>query len=193
MDKEKRILLTAAAICVSICGYYIGRRIYMNAHTPDEYLIKKDNTPEYQQNVECAGYSSAYVLRHFGEDAHGLDLYNEIKKKNENGTVNPDAVISLLNKKGHSAALHLGDTRSLRYYISRGVPVIILCREKPGSEYLHYMAMVGYDKEKFYASDSLSYMVNEHNSRYNRSVTENDLIQMWDIGYPVKNIFITVK
>lgn len=192
MKNKKHLITAGSLILLAVLGTAV-RSIYMNSVTPAEYMITTENSPEYQSHVECAGYSTAYVLRHLGEDAHGLDLYHEIDEKNDNGTVNPDAVIRLLKKKGHKGTLLLGNIKSLRYHISRGTPVIILCREKPGSEYLHYLAVVGYDDKYVYASDSLSYMVNASDPHYNRSITYSDLEEMWDIGYPVKNIFITVK
>ena len=192
MKIKKPVIITASLILLGAVSA-AARCIYMRSVTPDEYMIQTENTPEYQSHVECAGYSAAYVLRHFGENAHGLEMYNEIDTKNENGTVNPDAVIRLLKKKGYKGSIKLGSINSLKYYISKGTPVIILCREKPGSQYLHYMAVVGYDKEHIYASDSLDYMVNASDPHYNRSVSLDDLEQMWDIGYPVKNIYITVR
>jgi len=190
----KRILIIVGSIVLAAALAFLISYGYIRINTPKEYLIETPNRFETQQHLECAGYSSAYVLRSLGEeDAKGLELYEEIKDKNEDGTVNPGPVIKLLKSHNRSAKMLPGNELLLKYYISRGVPVIVLCREKPGSKYLHYLPVVGYDEESFYCADSLGYLAPERNEHYNRIVVNDSFMEMWDIGYPVKNFMIVAK
>ena len=189
--KRRRLLITALCAAAAVTAYAVYN-IYIGMHTPSEYMIETNIRREYQSHNECAGYSAAYVLRSFGEDASGPELYGQITTRNKDGTVNPDQLMKMLKRNGHKSAFHLGNIRSLKYHISRGVPVIILCRSKPGSKYLHYIAVFGYDEHNIYALDSLENMVNSDDPCYNRAISLYELEKMWEIGYPVKNIYITV-
>ena len=189
--KRRRLLITVLCAAAAITVYAVYN-IYIGMHTPAEYMIETNIRREYQSHNECAGYSAAYVLRSFGEDASGPELYGQITTRNKDGTVNPDQLMKMLKRNGHKSAIHLGNIRSLKYHISRGVPVIILCRSKPGSKYLHYIAVFGYDEHNIYALDSLENMVNSDDPCYNRAISLYELEKMWEIGYPVKNIYITV-
>ena len=48
----------------------------------EEFLIKNKNRIDYQNDVECGGFASAFVLRNFGIEADGNELYNNIQGKN---------------------------------------------------------------------------------------------------------------
>ena len=47
----------------------------------NEFVITKENKIDFQTNVECAGFSCAYILRHFGTEANGNDVYQKIQNK----------------------------------------------------------------------------------------------------------------
>ena len=48
---------------------------------PDSYIIDTPNRTEKQGEFECAAFSSAYVLRHFGMETEGFELYDKIPGK----------------------------------------------------------------------------------------------------------------
>jgi hypothetical protein len=48
-------------------------------------------------------------------------------------------------------------------------------------------------EESFYCADSLGYLAPERNEHYNRIVVNDSFMEMWDIGYPVKNFMIVAK
>ena len=48
---------------------------------PNSFSITGENSFETQVVNECSAFSSAYVLRHFGENKTGLALYKELNYK----------------------------------------------------------------------------------------------------------------
>ena len=48
---------------------------------PDSFIITTENHFETQVINECSAFSSAYVMRHFGETKKGLELYEEFNYK----------------------------------------------------------------------------------------------------------------
>ncbi|WP_157047637.1 hypothetical protein [Cellulosilyticum ruminicola] len=54
---------------------------------PPKFMIAQPNHIDMQQNVECAGYSSAYLLRHFGKEASGQEMYKNMPNKMKVGMV----------------------------------------------------------------------------------------------------------
>ena len=68
----------------------------------DSYIIDTPNRTEKQGEFECAAFSSAYVLRHFGIETEGFDLYDKIpsKYKMSGGSVYPKGVRYCLTTYG---------------------------------------------------------------------------------------------
>ena len=52
---------------------YLSNRLHQ-----ESFLINFSNRFEYQRKRECAGYATAFVLRHFGINIDGQTAYNEI-------------------------------------------------------------------------------------------------------------------
>ena len=193
MSIKKKVLLLVPIVIVAVLAIILAVNLYIVIRTPKQYMITSENYFDYQPNYECSGFSSAYVLRSLGEDADGLELYNEISNKNNDGTVSPKNLVDFLTKKGYSVNLHSGTMLQLKHEISKGTPVIIFVRTSPEEDYYHYLPIVGYDEENFYAADSLQYKTNAENEQYNRIITNSDFEKMWETGVFRKNTYITIR
>lgn len=153
---------------------------------PANYLIKRNNRIDIQNNRECAAFSTAYVLRHFGMDADGEELYTNFPSKMRSGNVYPKGIRTVLRKKGFKTNYYKGNINTLKYEVSKGTPVIVFIKVHKDRNNLHFVPVVGYDKEYFYLSESLSHLVNcnDDNNSYNRKVPINEFRELWN----VKNI-----
>ena len=52
---------------------------------PHSFMIDSDNYYDYQDGMQCAAFSSAYVLRHFGEAAEGMDIFADFPNRAPDG------------------------------------------------------------------------------------------------------------
>lgn len=66
---------------------------------PATYLIQQTNRIDFQNNTECAAFSTAYLLRHFGKEADGETLYTHFPSKTRAGNVYPKGIRTMLRKK----------------------------------------------------------------------------------------------
>lgn len=189
---KKKIVLLLIIIVVALLIIFLSFNLYILVSIPKQYMIESENYFDYQPHYECSGYSSAYVLRSLGEDADGLELYNDISNKNYDGTVPPENLIEFLKAKGYSANLRSGTMLQLKNEISKGTPVIVFVRVSPGENYYHYLPMVGYDENNLYAAESLQFMTNVENEHYNRIISNSDFENMWETGVFRKNSYITI-
>ena len=153
---------------------------------PANYLIKRNNRIDSQNNRECAAFSTAYVLRHFGIEADGEELYTNFPSKVRSGNVYPKGIRTELRKKGFKTNYYKGNINTLKYEVSKGTPVIVFIKVQKDRNNLHFVPVVGYDKEYFYLSESLRQLVNcnDDNNSYNRKVPINEFRKLWN----VKNI-----
>ncbi|MFJ8261234.1 cysteine peptidase family C39 domain-containing protein [Rummeliibacillus sp. NPDC094406] len=150
---------------------------------PANYLIKRNNRIDIQKNRECAAFSTAYVLRHFGMEADGEELYTNFPSKVRSGNVYPKGIRTVLRKKGFKTNYYKGNINTLKYEVSKGTPVIVFIKVHKDSNDLHFVPVVGYDKEYFYLSESLRQLVNcnDDNNSYNRKVPINEFRKLWNI------------
>lgn len=56
------------------------------------FVIQKRNRIDIQQGNECAGYATAYLLRHFDIPVAGDEIYAKISRKLSDGCVFPKGV-----------------------------------------------------------------------------------------------------
>lgn len=153
-----------------------------------EYIIKKGNYSEKQPGiVECSGYTSAYVYRHFGENVTGDEVYKEMQRNKcrEN-------IVKYARMKGYSAKLRTGNITALKNTIVKDIPVIVLMRIKVGDMTTHFTTVVGYDEEYIYLVDSIKKFRNEDTAYYNRKIPIREFRKLWNIAVPrvVSNLFI---
>ncbi len=150
---------------------------------PANYVIQENNRIDFQTNTECAAFSTAYVLRHFGLDAEGEALYTHFPSKTKSGNVYPKGIRTVFKNKGFKTNYFKGNINTLKYEVSKGTPVIVFIKVHNDRNNLHFVPVVGYDKEYIYLSESLKHLGNcevDHGN-YNRKVPINEFKKLWDI------------
>ena len=149
---------------------------------PDSYIIDIPNRTEKQGEFECAAFSSAYVLRHFGMETEGFDLYNRIpgKFKMTGGMVYPKGVRYCLATNGVQSQYCRGNLQILKEEVAKGVPVIVMMKIREDKNWLHYVPVVGYDDDYIYIAESYSPLVNCDEKLYNRKVEAKSFERLWD-------------
>lgn len=150
---------------------------------PSNYLIQQNNRIDLQKNTECAAFSTAYLLRHFGIEAEGESLYTHFPCKTRAGNVYPKGIRKILREKGFKTSYYKGDIHTLKYEVSKGTPVIVFIKVQKGLNNLHFVPVVGYDKEYIYLSESLGHLVNydDDNKKYNRKVPIKEFQKLWNV------------
>lgn len=192
MNNKKKGILAVIICIVIVLGMFVTVNLYILVSTPKKYMIKSENYFDYQPHYECSGYSTAYVLRSLGEDTTGLELYNEISNKNNDGTVTPDNLVKSIRNMKYSANICSGAITQLKHEVSKGTPVIAFVKISPQENYYHYLPIVGYDEENIYAAESLKYKTNADSEHYNRTISNSDFEKMWDTRVTRKNTYITI-
>lgn len=140
------------------------------------------------------------MLRHYGIDADGFELYTNFPSKSKSGDVYPKGIRTVLRNKGFKTTYYKGNIDTLKYEISKGNPVIVFIRVDKSNRYnLHFVPVIGYDEEYFYIAESLKRLVNcdEDNNIYNRKVPIDEFKKLWDVKSIVtlfaSNTYITVE
>lgn len=191
--KKKVCLICFLALIGGMAIWIIASSIYFNCTTPDEYFVKTPNRIEYQSRYECGAYASAYLMRSFGDEIEAKKLYKEIENKNADGSINMKVVAEELEKRGYKVKLKFGTTERLKKEISKGKPVIVFLRIAPDSDLLHYLPIVGYDKDNYYACDSVASYSNCRTELYNRIIKKEDFKKMWNINIKSFNVYFCVS
>lgn len=115
---------------------------------PDRYEISINTGFERQGKNQCAAFSTAFVLRTFGQSLQGAEVYAKIPYKIPiSGYVLPKGVVSYFQSQGFSPAIYRGDLNSLKTRLVQGnEPIIVLVGN--GLFWQHYMTFLGYDDKK---------------------------------------------
>lgn len=157
--------------------------VFRKRDYPPNYLINRNNRIDIQNKRECAAFSTAYLLRHFRVEANGNELYINFPSKVKSGNVYPKGIRTVLRKKGFKTNYMKGNINTLKYEVSKGIPVIVFIKVKNDRSNLHFVPVVGYDKEYIYLSESLKHLVNSahDNKCYNRKVPIDEFNKLWNI------------
>jgi ABC-type bacteriocin/lantibiotic exporter with double-glycine peptidase domain len=190
------VTLIIIGIILMIAYYYtipkedtIDTKSYRKSH-----LVKVKNRIDIQKNNECAAFSTAYILRHFGIEADGNNIYKRFTRKLLDGTIAPKGILKYLSRNSFLAYFYKGNTKSLKMQITKNTPVIVLIRVFSSKRYLHYVPVVGYDEEYFYLAESLEFLKNCDEAYFNRKVKVNEFEQLWRTWIPFyKNTYLTVS
>ncbi len=145
-----------------------------------QFLITKENRMDFQNGNECAAFSSAYVLRHWGIEANGTSLYERISGKRRDGTVYPAGICRLLYGYGFCTRYCTGTVSALKREVAKGNPVIVLLRTYAGKSWLHYVPVIGYDEEYIFIAESFRELVNCDEECYNRKITIEEFKRLWN-------------
>lgn len=153
---------------------------------PEEFMVTSKNNFDYQSGLECSAYASAYVLRHYGEKASGIELFKTFPSKLSEGGVAPNGITTFFNERGYRTEYICNATvQELKKEISKGAPVIVFIHvSEPytSTHYTHYVPIVGYDKDYFYFAESLSDLANckdEKDIPYNRKTEITKFERLW--------------
>ena len=152
-----------------------SRRGYANV-----FLLKESNRIDFQKTTECSGFSFAHVLRSFGLEASGNDIYEKIECKMKNGAVMPGVLKRVIRAYGLSANYVKGDLRTLKADLSEGKRVILFIKTRLDKNWLHYVSVVGYDEENVFIAESLQYLTNCKEEYYNRKLSNEEFMKYWD-------------
>ncbi|TGN33120.1 cysteine peptidase family C39 domain-containing protein [Lysinibacillus sp. S2017] len=196
-----RTVILWVVISISINAYLMTLPIpiFRKRAYPPNYFIQQKNRIDFQKNTECAAFSTAYLLRHFGMEAEGDALYTDFPSKTRAGNVYPKGIRKVLQEKGFKTNYYKGNIHTLKYEVSKGMPVIVFIKVHKDRKNSHFVPVIGYDEEYIYLAESLGYLVNcdDDHKKYNRKVPIKEFQALWDIKrihmLPYSNTYITVE
>lgn len=150
---------------------------------PEKFQMYSKNRIDIQKKYECAAFSTAHVLRHFGIEADGFEVYANFPGKMKTGRVYPKGIRTYLKQKGIKTGYYKGNINSLKKQISKGNPVIVFIKVRKKSNNLHFVPVTGYDKDYLYIAESLEHLVNykDGSTNYNRRVSIDEFKKLWNI------------
>lgn len=198
------LILLLAAIVLALVGYLYFMRIprFCRSAAPAEhFLITQPNRFAYQGNYECSTFSTTYVLRHWDyqrfDREDPFELYRTASYRISNGAVLPRGIQKICAERGYHAVYCHGSLDALRTEISKGNPVIVLIRTFPDKYYLHYVPVVGYDKDHIYIAESMKILENCDHPHYNRRLTNAEFLQLWNTSMLVmpfyRRTYLTIQ
>lgn len=147
----------------------------------DTYFVKSKSYFEKQAKGQCAGFSSAYVLRTLGEEISGSENYERLDHKFSNGYVMPQAIIDIFLEYGHKAEMLRGDLEQLKTRLNERKPIIVLIGHF--TSWQHYVTVVGYDEDNIFLYDSN--MDTDNTNGYNRTMTNAEFVSQWENEIPL--------
>ena len=158
-------------------------------YPPEFFCADAENRIDYQTDGKCAAYAAAYLLRHFGENTDGEELFPELKRPF--GFVSATSIVDIFEKHGCQAKAYHGSVDTLKQRLAEGNPIIVFIRI-PGDT--HYAVVVGYDEQYIYLADSLAENANATDTQYNRVMSTEDFEDIWKAGTLLPdNIYIVVN
>ena len=195
----RKICLIAAIVAVILSiATAIGFLVYISPpqdetesfdYPPEFFCAGAENRIDYQTDGKCAAYASAYLLRHFGENADGEKLFPELKRPF--GFVSANSITDVFEQYGYAAKACHGSIDTLKRRLVEGNPIIVFIRI-PGDT--HYAVVVGYDEQYIYLVDSLAENANASGAQYNRVLRAEEFEAIWKTGTLLPdNIYIVVK
>lgn len=151
------------------------------------FMIEGDNYIDYQTGLECSAFASAYILRHYGEQADGLSLYSNFPGKLSDGGVMPKGIVDFFDQLDYKAEYVDDRTiEDLKTELRKGSPVIVFIHVSypyTNTHETHYVPAVGYDEDYIYLAESIKSLANckdEENVPYNRKVEISEFELLWD-------------
>jgi predicted double-glycine peptidase len=171
-------VIIITAVDVILMGAYVP--VFSKKLNASKYVVSKENRIELQKRNDCAGYSVAYILRHYNIAADGTEVYERISNKTTDGYVYPKEIKKVVAEFGFQAKYCAGNLNALKNEVSKGHPIIVFIRVKRNERWLHYVPVVGYDEKNIYLADSLEECVNCNEQKYNRKISNEDFKLLWN-------------
>ena len=120
-------------------------------YPPSFFCEDPENRIDLQTDGKCAAYAAAYLLRYFGEEANGEDLFSELTRPFGFASVN--SITDVFHRRGYGAKAFCGSLDTLKQRLTEGHPVIVFIQISGDT---HYAVVVGYDEQYIYLADSLA-------------------------------------
>ncbi|HWQ72952.1 MAG TPA: hypothetical protein VN370_11625 [Desulfitobacteriaceae bacterium] len=163
---------------------------------PNSFNIPINTGFEFQGKNQCAAFSTAFILRNFGQIAKGSEVYSELSYKVPiSGYVLPKGIVTYLRYNGFNSTVFKGDLNTLKAKLVEGSnPLIVLVGN--GFLWQHYMTFVGFDNQKgeLYFFDSGKDKDENAELPGNRTMTNDYFLKWWDNGLPMFNhMYITAE
>lgn len=147
----------------------------------DKFLLQVKNRMDFQKSTECSGFSSAHVLRSFGVEADGNELYAGMPGKLWNGAVLPRNLKKALKRQGFKVTFRSGNPQTLKAELCKGNRVIAMVRTQLGKKWLHYVPIVGYDEKEVFIADSMRSLTNCREEFFNRRLPWEEFLKYWNV------------
>lgn len=155
---------------------------------PETVKTENDIYFEFQGAGGCAGFSSAFVLRHMGQAAKGDEIFKEVPYTYGNGIAFPKGITGFFKKREIKMKACMGNLAALQNELAHGNPVIVVIRSFVGKSFLHFACITGYDEENIYFADSIKDWMNVESQKspdgselyYNRIVPLKEFNKLWN-------------
>lgn len=187
------LLIVAILVLYYLTPFPTNDQVQVNY--PDSFIITTENSFETQVVNECSAFSSAYVMRHFGETKKGLELYKEFNYKLPfSGYVLPKGILDYFQDSTYDVNMYYGTFETLKTRLTEGTPIIVLVGD--GLKWQHYMTVVGYDDSlnEVYFFDSLREEDENQEAPGNRTLSTNYFLNMWNNGLPIfHHLYFTIQ
>lgn len=160
-------------------------------------VITKKNRIDMQEGNQCAGFSAAYVLRHWEIEKDGNRLYEAMSGKMSDGCVYPKGIRNLFSQEGFKVKYCAGNITALKNEVSQRNPVVVMIRTQTGQNGLHYVPVVGYDEQYIFMAESLGQFINCDSPYFNRKIAVREFKKLWNtsmLKMPLyRNTYIAVQ
>ena len=146
----------------------------------ESYMIIDSTRVDPQTGFKCSAFSSAYVMRHFGNEVNGDSIYELMPEKMTDGYVYPKGILKFFKKENFKVAYNMGNIVSLKNSIAKGHPVIVMIKIQPDKDWLHYVPIVGYSPDSVYVAESIPELCNSRGPNYSRTISTEEFKVLWN-------------
>lgn len=165
---------------VDACIMGVATPLYAYSTDNEQFIIEDSTRIDSQTGFKCSAFSSAFILRHWGNEAHGDSIYEIMPDKMNDGYVYPKGILSFLKNNGFTIGYHIGNIAALKNEVAKGHPVIVMIKIRPDRDWLHYVPVVGYSADSIYIAESIPELCNVSGKKYNRNISTRDFVELWN-------------
>ncbi len=176
------LVIVIIGVVVILDGAVVGVAVWdlRKKSVPKSFLLKEKNRLALQRSTECSGFSSAHVLRSFGIDAEGNEMYAKMPGKMKSGAVMPRSLKKMLQQYGFNVRFVRGTLDSMKAELAKGNRVIAFVKTRIDKRWLHYVPIVGYDEQEIFIAESLGYLTNCKEEYFNRRLPAEEFLKYWN-------------